>query len=194
MEPAGIVLNFSQACQNKMFSALTSDLRKVCRERHTLCMNTSGATHQKSHGNYSSVSPEPVENHSTTWGQLLLTVKWWIPQGSSSSFSNDTAQLSTLLAGPDSPPGVPGRLELLPPQPRVDMFNSAAHPDTNTPIYHHPNIWQTVRLNQIFSSETHIHAQTCFSKLKCWLFTLTSVWHRLDLHSEKEKWGRQHKI
>lgn len=41
-EPAGIFLNFSQACQNKMFSALTSDLRKVCgeRERHEWRRNT----------------------------------------------------------------------------------------------------------------------------------------------------------
>lgn len=34
-EPAGICLNFSQACQNKMFSTLTSDLRKVCGQRNT---------------------------------------------------------------------------------------------------------------------------------------------------------------
>lgn len=31
-EAAGIFLNFSQACQNKMFSALTSDFKKACRE------------------------------------------------------------------------------------------------------------------------------------------------------------------
>lgn len=155
-EPAGIFLNFSQACQNKMFSALTSDLRKVCRERHTLCMNTSGTTHQKSHGNYSSVSPEPVENHSTTWGRLLLTVKWWTPQGSSSSFSNDTAQLSTLLAGPDSPPGVPGRLEQLPPLPRVDMFNSAAHPNTkDTHLSSPKHLTDSETKSDIFFWNTH---------------------------------------
>lgn len=48
-EPAGIFLNFSQACQNKMFSALTSDLRKVCGERNAARVNTSGTARQKHH-------------------------------------------------------------------------------------------------------------------------------------------------
>lgn len=32
MEAAGIFLNFSQSCQNKMFSALTSDFKKACKD------------------------------------------------------------------------------------------------------------------------------------------------------------------
>ena len=89
---------------------------------------------------------------------MCLTVKWWTPRGSSNSFSNDTAQLSTLLAGPASPPGVPGRLELLPPQPRADMFNSITHPDTNTPIYQHREHVTRDRTESVFCP-----AQTCFS-------------------------------
>lgn len=64
-----------------------------------------------------------------------FTVKYRTPLGSSNSFSKDTAQLSTLLAGLTSPPGVPGRLELLLPHPRADMFSSSTHSDTNTPSY-----------------------------------------------------------
>lgn len=41
-DAAGICLNFSQACQNKMFSALTSDFKKACRERYGVNTNTSG--------------------------------------------------------------------------------------------------------------------------------------------------------
>lgn len=97
--------------------------------------------------NCSSSAPEPVENRSTTRGRVQLTVKCWTPQGSSSSFSKDTAQLSTLFTGPDSPPGVPGRLELLPPEPRADMFSSAAQPG-----YKHTHLsaskhWLTARPN-----------------------------------------------
>lgn len=99
-------------------------------------MNTYGTPHEKSEGNNTSVIPELVESYNTMCA-VLLTVKWCTPQESSNSFSNEMAQLSTLSAGPASPPGVPGRLELLPPQPRVDMFNSTPHPDTNTPIYQH---------------------------------------------------------
>lgn len=103
-------------------------------------------------------------NYSWTTGQLqhhvLLTVKWWTPQGSSNSFSKEMAQLSTLLAGPASPPGVPGRLEqLLPPQPRVDMFNSTPHPDAKHPHLSEQQSMKMMTKLNIFSC----HAQTCFS-------------------------------
>lgn len=103
-----------------------------------------------------SADPEPVENRSMTRGRVQLTVKWWTPQGSSNSFSKDTAQLSTLFAGPDSPPGVPGRLELLPPQPRVDMFSSAARPGNKHTHLSETKHWLTARLNwEIFTRNTH---------------------------------------
>ncbi|PWA23446.1 hypothetical protein CCH79_00006056 [Gambusia affinis] len=47
------------------------------------------------------------------------------PWGSSNSFSKETAQLRTLLAELTSPPGVPGRLELLPPQPQTFRLSKA---------------------------------------------------------------------
>lgn len=93
------------------------------------------------------------QQHYTRW--LCLTLKWWTPLGSSSSFSNDTAQLSTLLAGPASPPGVPGRLELLPPQPRADMLNSAAQPTQTHPFIGTDKHDWDQEWNQIFPSETH---------------------------------------
>lgn len=89
-------------------------------------------------------------------GRAQLTVKCWTPQGSSSSFSKDTAQLRTLFTGPDSPPGVPGRLELLPPQPRADMFSSAAEPGyRHTPFISKQTLTDSEIKLRGFSAETH---------------------------------------
>lgn len=153
---AGIFLNFSQACQNKMFSALTSDFKKACGERPVYSVWTYMAQSERSLGNDNAwIILELVKNYN------ILAVKWPTPQGSSNSFSNETAQLSTPVAGLASPPGVPGRLELLPPQPRADMFNSTTHPGTYTPIYQHRKAWPRTRLNQILSFVVYRHVSVC---------------------------------
>lgn len=174
----GMVRNFSQSCQNKMFSSLTSDFKKACGQYHTWYQHIWQGSSEETPR--LQLFLEMLRQHITVCFECL-TVKCWTPQGSSSSFSNETAQLITLLAGPAPPHGVPGRLELLPPQPRADIFNSTTHIDTNTPVYQRKTPQPRTRLNEIFPHNEYGHASVCTSAVM-----LTSVRHCLTLSKKKE--------
>lgn len=163
-EAAGIFLNFSQACQNKMFSSLTSDFKKAYRGgKNTVLTHTHA--HTSGHKNQKLLAYTAHSKMVDTAGILQQLLKWNSP----AQDAVDGARVSARSA-----------------------WKTGVIPSTTSPCRQVQRC--TITGREEHHSDIHTHRFTLKHTLllgKMKFFRFTSVWHCLALWTERDvTWGK----
>lgn len=194
MEVAGIFLNFSQSCQNKMFSSLTSDLKKACGKTHTSVWTHAAHLVRGSSSTLTFTVPELYWNHFHSMHMCAECVSPW------SSILQWSPPTIFQMRQPSSVRWLshPLRLEsqegwsycLHSPVQTYSTLHTSRHKHT------HLAAQRGMIKNETESETFSCHAWTCpfLRNVSCtawqcarWLFMLTSIWHCLALWGKRER-------